>query len=80
MTELAAVESYTEPAVLWRMRHKNGDEARAMLIPGSPASTLVFFLNDRFDRGENFDDWAAALTRAEAVRAELAGQGWRPVE
>lgn len=70
------MESYSEPAVLWRLRHKNGDHARATLIPGSPASTLVFLVNDRLDRGENFTEWAQALARAEVVRQDLLDQGW----
>ena len=70
------MESYSEPAVLWRLRHKNGDHARATLIPGSPESTLVFLVNDRLDRGENFTEWAQALARAEVVRQDLLDQGW----
>ena len=71
------MESYSEPAVLWRLQ-RGPDEARAMVIPGSPTSTLVFFVNDELDRGENFDEWGAALMRAEDVRRELMKQGWRP--
>ena len=70
------METYREPAVLWRVRHSNGDRARATLIPGAPASTLVFLVNDRLERGENFEEWGQALARAEQVRADLVGQGW----
>jgi hypothetical protein len=72
------VETFSEPAVLWRLRHTNGDHARATLIPGSPASTLVFLVNDRLERGENFEEWDDALARAELVRADLLSQGWKP--
>ena len=70
------MDSYSEPAVLWRLRHPRGDLARATLIPGSPESTLVFFVNDRLDRGENFREWAQAIARAEVVRQDLLDQGW----
>jgi len=70
------VETYRDPAVLWRLRHSNGDHARATLIPGTPASTLVFLVNDRLERGENFTEWDDALARAEEVRADLLNQGW----
>ena len=70
------MESYSEPAVLWRLRHPQGDLARATLIPGSPESTLVFFVNDQLDRGENFREWAQAIARAEVVRQDLLDQGW----
>ena len=78
-TELSDVTSYSEPAVLWRLRHPQGDQARATLIPGSPESTLVFFVNDRFDRGENFAEWAEAMARADAVRKDLLERGWETV-
>jgi hypothetical protein len=70
------VDTYSEPAVLWRLRHPDGDVARATLIPGTPVSTLAFFVNDRFDRGENFGEWAAALKRAEEIRTQLLAEGW----
>lgn len=70
------METYSEPAVLWRLRHARGDKARATLIPGSPHSTLVFFVNDRLDRGENFTEWSQAVARADQVRADLLEQGW----
>jgi hypothetical protein len=70
--------SYSEPAVLWRLRDAEGNQARATIIPGVPQSTLVIFLNDRFERGENFEEWAQALARANEVRASLVEAGWRP--
>ena len=69
--------TYGEPAVLWRLRHPDGDTARATLIPGSPASTLVYFVNDEFERGENFDEWGPAVRQAERVKQQLLEDGWR---
>ena len=71
--------SYSEPAVLWRLCDADGNQARATIIPGVPQSTLVIFLNDRFERGENFDEWAKALARADEVRSSLIEAGWQPV-
>ena len=68
--------TYDEPAVLWRLRHPGGDVARATLIPGSP-STLVYFVNDRFERGENFDEWGPAVEQAERVKLQMLDDGWR---
>ncbi len=70
-------KSYSEPAVLWRLSHPDGSSARATLIPGTPTSTLVFFFNDRFERGENIEEWEQALTRADTVRQALVEAGWR---
>lgn len=74
------MESYSEPAVLWRLRHRDGAVARATLLPGAPESTLVIFVDDKFERGENFREWAAALARAEEVRKDLLEDGWRPID
>jgi hypothetical protein len=68
--------SYSEPAVLWRLRHRDGRRARATLIPGVPTSTLVFFVDDRFERGENMADWEPALQRADEVKRALVQEGW----
>ena len=70
------VTSYSEPAVLWRLKHPAGDRARATLIPGAPESTLVYFVNDRFERGENFTEWEAALRQAADVRHRMLEDGW----
>jgi hypothetical protein len=69
-------KSYSEPAVLWRLKHQNGARARATIIPGVPTSTLVFFVNDRFERGENMADWGPALQRADEVKRQLVEEGW----
>ena len=69
--------SYSEPAVLWRLRDVDGNQARATIIPGVPQSTLVIFVNEKFERGENFEEWAQALARADEVRTSLIKAGWR---
>jgi hypothetical protein len=69
-------KSYSEPAVLWRLKHSNGTRAWATMIPGVPTSTLVFFVNDRFERGENMADWEPALKRADEVKRRLVEEGW----
>jgi hypothetical protein len=72
--------TFTEPTVLWRLRHTDGDRARATLIPGTPQSTLVYFVNDQFERGENFDEWEPALRHAAEVKARMLAAGWREDE
>jgi hypothetical protein len=58
------------------LRHPDGDRARATLIPGAPASTLVYFVNDQFERGENFMEWDEALAQADLVRRRMLDDGW----
>jgi hypothetical protein len=70
------VTTYSEPTVLWTLRHADGRVARATLIPGTPRSTLVWVVDETLDRAENFDDWDLALARAEMTRLALLEEGW----
>jgi len=69
--------TFAAPAVLWRLRHPDGAVARATIIPGSPTSTLVYFVNEQFERGENFAEWAPAVEQAERVKRRMIEEGWR---
>lgn len=74
------VSTFTEATTLWRLRHRDGDTARATLIPGAPRSTLVYFVNDEFTRGENFLEWEPALRQAARVKADMLASGWSEEE
>ena len=65
------------PTVLWRLRHDRGVEARAVLIPGEPQTTLTILVDEVMDRAENFDSVDLALFRAEDLRATMIAGGWR---
>ena len=67
----------TTPTVLWRLRHDRGAQARAVLIPGQPQSTLTIFVDDVMDRAENFDTIDVALFRAGDLKASMVAGGWR---
>jgi hypothetical protein len=77
MADKSVMSSFSEPAVIWRLRHPDGDTARATLIPGTPQSTLVFFVNEQLERGENFNEWESALALAEEVKRGMLTNGWR---
>ncbi len=68
--------TYAEPTILWRMRHPDGFRAHATVIPGSPASTLTWYIDGEMVRAENFAEWEAALVRADEVKAAFAQTGW----
>jgi hypothetical protein len=72
--------SYAGPTVLWRLRDPDGHVLRAMLIPGAPASTLVYFLDDQFERGENFSEWEPALQAAARLKEQMLAEGWKEIE
>jgi hypothetical protein len=67
----------TAPTVLWRLWNGRGDQARAVLLPGEPHSTLTVFVDDVMDRAENFDSIEVALFRAADLRQSLVADGWR---
>jgi hypothetical protein len=70
----------TEPTVLWRLFHPRGRHARAVLLPGEPPLTLMFFVDDVMDRAENFEAMEIALFRSDEVRRSLLGDGWKDDE
>jgi len=70
------VTTYNEPAVLWRLL-RDGDRARATFIPGVPQSTLVYFVNDQFEQGQNVKDWAHAIQASEGLKQQLLEDGWQ---
>jgi hypothetical protein len=65
------------PTVLWRLWHGQGAQARAVLLPGAPRTTLTVFVDDVMDRAENYDSIDVALFRAEDLRTTLLADGWR---
>ena len=67
----------SEPTVLWRLFRPGGRHARAVLLPGTPSMTLMFFVDDVMDRAENFDSMDIALFRSDDVRRTLLTDGWQ---
>lgn len=59
------------------MYRPGGERARAVLLPGDPAITLAFFVNDVMDRVENYDTMDVALFRADDIRRSLTEDGWQ---
>jgi hypothetical protein len=74
---MIVVMDVSHPTVLWRLWSPAGEQARAVVIPGDPHSTLTLFVNDVMDRAENFDGLDVALFRAEDIKVTLLSDGWR---
>jgi hypothetical protein len=70
----------SSPTVLWRLSSPRGEQARAVVIPGDPHSTLTLFVGDVLDRAENFESLDLALFRADDLRTTLVGEGWREAD
>ncbi len=71
--------TYTEPTVLWRVS-RGSQTAHATFIPGIPVNTLVWFVGETLERVENYEEWDAALRRAEIVHKDMIDDGWNEVE
>ena len=69
-----------EPTILWRLFHPGGRHARAVLLPGTPEVTLMFFVDDVMDRAENFESMDIAVFRSDEVRQTLVSDGWKDDE
>ena len=67
----------SSPTVIWRVWSRSGEQARAVVIPGKPHSTLTVFVDDVLDRAENFEALDVALFRAADLKVALLEQGWR---
>jgi hypothetical protein len=70
-----ATHTHTDPTVIWRL-HREGEVARAVIVPHTLQTTLVWWINDQIDGAEDFLEWSGALERADAVRARLMTDGW----
>jgi hypothetical protein len=67
------------PTVLWRLA-RGRETAHATILPGTPQTTVTWFVNGVMDRAENYDTEDLALARAEHIRGILVRDGWAPDE
>jgi hypothetical protein len=58
-------------------RGKRCSDGRLALADLRRTSTLVYFVNDQFERGENFAEWGPAVEQAERVKRQMIDDGWR---
>jgi hypothetical protein len=69
-----AAHTYTDPTLIWKLQ-RDEQSARAVIVPHTLQTTLVWWINDGIDGAEDFLDWSGALERADAVRVRLLGDG-----
>ena len=56
--------------------HCDGKGARAVIVPHTMQTTLVWWVGDQIDGAEDFVEWSGALERADALRSRLLSEGW----
>lgn len=70
-----------ESTVLWRLFRATGPakgaHVRAVVLPGGPAFTLAFFVDEDMDRVENYESMDLAMFRADEIKRSLLAEDWK---
>ena len=69
--------TYNEPTVMWRMRHRDGRWAQAVIDPTENVARAQWFVNGRPVDGRYFADWTSAIAWTDRLRALQWAVGWR---
>ena len=72
--------SYSEPAILWRMRSPSGEIVEATALPVMQGCGLVLKKNKTVRRAIECSGLGVALVRAERLAKRLRGRGWTPID
>jgi hypothetical protein len=74
---IAVPSTYNEPTVMWRMRHRDGRWAQAVIDPTANMARAQWFVNGRPVDGRYFADWTSAIAWTDRLRALQWAVGWR---
>jgi hypothetical protein len=77
MSEIAFPSTYNEPTVMWRMTHRDGRWAQAVLDPLDSGARVQWFVNGHSFSVRYFGDWTGAIQWTDQLRAEQWTVGWR---
>jgi hypothetical protein len=69
-------KTYAEPTALWRLRHPDGRQAPAMLVPNGFGCSFIYWLNQTIESADEFSGWASGIQHADRLRIELANSRW----
>ena len=77
MSEIASPRTYNEPTVMWRMRHRDGRWAQAVIYPMNGRARAQWFVNGHPLGVRYFANWARAIEWTDRLRAQQWTVGWR---
>jgi hypothetical protein len=77
MSEIASPSTYNEPTVVWRMRHRDGRWAHAVIDPMNSGARAQWFVNGHPAGVRDFADWTSAIAWTDRLRAQQWTVGWR---
>lgn len=68
--------TYSEPTTLRRLRHPDGREAHAVIVPRWHDASAVWFVDGQPEQVKDFEDWNGARKWLDSIRDHLSGHGW----
>ena len=77
MSEIALPSTYNEPTVMWRMTHRDGRWAQAVIDPLTSGARTQWFVNGHPLATCVFADWTSAIAWTDRLRAQQWTVGWR---
>ena len=80
MSENAVPSTYNEPTVMWKMRHRDGRRAQAVIDPMNGRTRALWFVNGHPLSVCYFADWTTAIEWTDRLRARQWTVGWRVLD
>ena len=77
MSEIGLPSTYHEPTVIWRMRHRDGRCAQAVIDPLTNGALAQWLVNDRALAVRYFAEWTGAIEWIDRLRDQQWAVGWR---
>jgi hypothetical protein len=77
MSEIAMPSTYNEPTIIWRMRHRDGRCAQAVIDPLTDGARAQWFVSDHSMAVRYFAEWTGAIEWVDRLRAQQWTVGWR---
>jgi hypothetical protein len=77
---IAVPSTYNEPTVMWRMRHRDGRSAQAVIDSTENVVRAQWFVNGREVDSRCFADLTSAIAWTDRLRAQQWAVGWRVSE
>jgi hypothetical protein len=75
---MATTSTYAEPTVMWRLRHKDGRVANAIIVPQGVRAYAAWFILGHLEQGRHCATWHDAVIWIEQVHLTLKTCGWKP--
>jgi hypothetical protein len=76
MSEIPSPSTYNEPTVMWKIRHRDGRRAQAVIDPMNGRPRALWFVNGRPLTVRFFEDWTSAIEWTDRLLAQQWTVGW----